>query len=177
LPKNSVGAKQIKNNAVTSKKVKPGSLLNSDFSASDRARLRGPQGERGIQGAQGPQGPQGLQGVPGAARAYGEVRINAGGNYELVPGTTKGVVAIGQGAGGNSAACIQLDSSIDAATAVTVATSNFYTGAATARNTQLIVARPLAYCGGVLSNVTEVITTLTDFPGGSEKRAFMFAVM
>jgi hypothetical protein len=33
LPKNSVGSKQIKSNAVTSSKVKDGSLLGKDFKA------------------------------------------------------------------------------------------------------------------------------------------------
>ncbi len=175
LPKASVGAKQLKKNSVSSPKVKPGSLLTSDFKASQRASLRGPQGERGLQGPQGSQGPQGPQGVPGSARAYGEVRINGGGNYELVPGTSKGVVAIAQGAGGNPAACIQLDSSINAATAITVATSNLRSAGGVVWDTQVQVARLLAYCGG--TNVTEVVTTDVDSPGASTKRAFLFAVM
>ena len=41
-------------------KVKPGSLLTSDFKKSQRAKLRG---------AQGAQGPQGLQGVAGPSGA------------------------------------------------------------------------------------------------------------
>jgi hypothetical protein len=62
LPKGSVGAKQLKKNAVTSPKVKPGSLVLSDFRRSQRSRLRGP---RGLTGAQGAQGAQGLQGPAG----------------------------------------------------------------------------------------------------------------
>jgi len=54
IPKNSVGAKQLKKNAVTSVKVKRGSLLTSDFKASQRRGLRGPQGLQGPQGAPGP---------------------------------------------------------------------------------------------------------------------------
>jgi hypothetical protein len=53
LPKNSVGSKQIKSNAVTSPKVKAGSLLASDFNASERTSLRGPEGPRGLEGVAG----------------------------------------------------------------------------------------------------------------------------
>jgi hypothetical protein len=59
LPKGSIGTKQLKNGAVTSKKVRNNSLLVRDFRASQRSRLRGPQGARGPQGPQGPQGPVG----------------------------------------------------------------------------------------------------------------------
>ncbi len=59
LPKGSVGTKQLKRNAVTSPKVKQGTLLLSDFKASQRALLGGPQG------ATGPGGPAGSQGVAG----------------------------------------------------------------------------------------------------------------
>jgi hypothetical protein len=65
LPRNSVGGKQLKRNAVTSPKVKPGSLLLSDFRSSQRSRLRGPEGPRGAEGPRGPEGPRGLQGVQG----------------------------------------------------------------------------------------------------------------
>jgi hypothetical protein len=57
LPKNSVGTKQLKNNAVTGVKVKNGSLTSSDFKLG--------QIPAGPQGPQGPQGAQGVQGVPG----------------------------------------------------------------------------------------------------------------
>jgi hypothetical protein len=59
LPKASVGAKQLKKNAVSSPKVKPGSLLVNDFKRSQRTRLRGPQGLPGPAGAQGTTGPPG----------------------------------------------------------------------------------------------------------------------
>lgn len=70
LPKGSVGATQLKRNAVTSPKVKPGSLLLSDFRKSQRSRLRGPQGPTGPQGSTGSQGPPG---AAGTATAYGRV--------------------------------------------------------------------------------------------------------
>lgn len=56
LPKNSVGAKQIKPNAVSSSKVKNGSLGVADFKSSELSQLQGPAG---------PQGPKGEQGAPG----------------------------------------------------------------------------------------------------------------
>jgi hypothetical protein len=57
IPRGSVGTKQLKNGAVTSKKVRNNSLLVRDFKASQRSRLRGPQGARGPQGPQGQVGP------------------------------------------------------------------------------------------------------------------------
>jgi Collagen triple helix repeat (20 copies) len=60
LPKNSVGSKQIRSNAVTSSKVKDGSLLGKDFKAGQL-----PAGPKGDPGSTGPQGPQGLKGDKG----------------------------------------------------------------------------------------------------------------
>lgn len=60
LPKNSVGAKQLKKNAVTSPKVKDRSLLARDFKQGQLPK--GPKGDTGAQGAQGPQGIQGPAG-------------------------------------------------------------------------------------------------------------------
>ena len=70
LPKNSVGAVQLKKssvagkkiakNAVTSPKVKDGSLLAADFKAGQLPRgPQGPKGDPGPQGIQGQQGPAG----------------------------------------------------------------------------------------------------------------------
>lgn len=56
LPKASVGPKQLKKNSVTSPKVKRGSLMVSDFKASQRASLRGPAGPGGIEGRPRPVG-------------------------------------------------------------------------------------------------------------------------
>ena len=86
LPKNSVGSKQIKNgrvknsdlatNAVTTAKVRNGSLLATDFkagqlAASGPAGPQGAQGPAGPQGAQGPAGPQGAHGPTGPQGAQG----------------------------------------------------------------------------------------------------------
>jgi hypothetical protein len=71
VPKGSVGTQQLKRNAVTSPKVKPGSLLVSDFRASQRSQLRGPAGPEGLQGPRGATGPEGLQGPRGATGPEG----------------------------------------------------------------------------------------------------------
>jgi len=78
LPKNSVGTRQIKpggvrssdiaSNAVTSRKVKNGSLLLSDFKPG---LLVG-----GSPGPQGPKGDQGLKGDAGAAGAAGSPGVD-----------------------------------------------------------------------------------------------------
>jgi hypothetical protein len=69
LPKNSVGATQLRNDAVSSAKVKNGSLQRSDFRAADLVKLRGPVGPKGADGAAGAAG---AAGAPGAKGDKGE---------------------------------------------------------------------------------------------------------
>jgi hypothetical protein len=58
LPKNSVGARQLRKNAVRSSKVKNRSLLANDFKPGQLpAGPHGPKGDRGIQGLRGFRGP------------------------------------------------------------------------------------------------------------------------
>ena len=73
LPKNAVGTKQLKANAVTGAKVRNGSLAAADFAkgqlpAGERGATgeRGPAGEPGAPGERGPTGPQGVPGKDGA---------------------------------------------------------------------------------------------------------------
>src|SRR4051794_22558658 len=107
LPKNSVGSKQIKKNAVNSSKVANNSLLAGDFKAGQLPA--GPQGMQGMQGLQGekgakgdaclpsnpactgPKGDTGPQG-PGAMSFEGHIGIDAG-NTEIttINGVTLGV--------------------------------------------------------------------------------------
>lgn len=175
LPQNSVGTPQLRDGAVTGPKVKAHSLTAKDFRQGQLpAGKRGPQGVPGTHGAQGPPGPPGPQGIPGSARAYGQVTLDGAGNYMLVPGTTKGVVGLTQGEGGNSAACIQLDPSIDAAAAVVIATPNHRSGSNAAGNNTAFEDWPLGYCSG--SNVIEVVTSLSNAPGANVKSAFSFMV-
>jgi hypothetical protein len=66
LPKKSVGTKQLKNAAVTEKK------LSDDVRKKlDKAGERGPEGPKGDTGAQGPQGIQGVQGEQGVQGVQG----------------------------------------------------------------------------------------------------------
>jgi hypothetical protein len=80
IPRGSVGKAQLKRNAVTSVKVRNGSLKTVDFSANQRAALVGPAGPPGDTGPQGP---------AGTALAYAHVN----GDGTLVAGRSK---AIGQ---------------------------------------------------------------------------------
>ncbi len=67
LPANSVGAKQIKKNAVRSPDVKNSSLLAADFKAGQL-----PAGPKGAQGIAGPTGATGPAGAPGPQGAKGD---------------------------------------------------------------------------------------------------------
>ncbi len=67
LPKNSVGTKQLKKNAVTGAKVKDGSLLAKDFEVGQLPA--GPRGAVGPQGVAGTPGPAGATGPSGEAAA------------------------------------------------------------------------------------------------------------
>ena len=99
LPRNSVGAKQLRANAVTSAEVKNRSLRASDFG---RGQL--PSGTPGELGPTGPPGPQGETGSPGVGGVVGPVTVwrldfsiqdgeATGVNAKCPPGTT----AIGGG--------------------------------------------------------------------------------
>jgi hypothetical protein len=74
LPRNSVGTAQLKNSAVTSLKVKNGSLTRSDLSPG--VLTPGPQGAQGPSGPAGPQGPKGDKGDKGDAGAVGDVTVH-----------------------------------------------------------------------------------------------------
>jgi Collagen triple helix repeat (20 copies) len=63
VPKGSVGAAQLKTNAVAGLKVKDDSLKAADFGAGQL--LAGPQGPKGDKGEQGARGPAGPKGDPG----------------------------------------------------------------------------------------------------------------
>jgi hypothetical protein len=81
LPANSVGTKQLKKNAVISKKVKNRSLKAIDFALGQLPR--GPQGPAGAQGPQGPAGPAGATNVtvrqgPGVSSGTDTASCNPG---------------------------------------------------------------------------------------------------
>jgi hypothetical protein len=94
LAKNSVGAAQLKKDAVTGPKVKNGSLLAADFKAGQlpagQQGLKGDKGDKGDPGAQGPKGDPGEPGAPGQpgapAGANGVIRRAS----QLIPGNSDG---------------------------------------------------------------------------------------
>ncbi|CAA9536822.1 MAG: hypothetical protein AVDCRST_MAG85-4209, partial [uncultured Solirubrobacteraceae bacterium] len=65
LPRNSVGAPEIKTGAVRGSEVKNGSLGVRDLSRRTRAALRGPAGAAGVPGAAGARGATGASGPAG----------------------------------------------------------------------------------------------------------------
>ena len=78
LGKSTVGTKQLKRDAVTSAKVKDGSLQARDFAKGFRAPIgrpaaigpAGPMGERGPEGPQGQEGRRGPEGPLGSSDGY-----------------------------------------------------------------------------------------------------------
>jgi hypothetical protein len=70
LPRDSVGGAQLQKNAVTSSKVKDGSLRGRDFGARDLARLKGPAGSPGAKGDPGIKGDTGATGATGPAYSF-----------------------------------------------------------------------------------------------------------
>jgi hypothetical protein len=71
LPRNSVGTKQLKANAVTGAKVKNGTLSSDDFGGTLPTGAQGPKGDtgaagtNGTNGAKGDKGDKGDDGTPG----------------------------------------------------------------------------------------------------------------
>jgi hypothetical protein len=92
LPANSVGSKQIKNKAVTPKKVSPAAVKL--FRGKRGARgARGATGATGPQGPIGPQGAQGQTGPPGGT-AWSFVTDDKGGGGETAIGTDTPVLSL-----------------------------------------------------------------------------------
>ena len=92
LPPNSIGARQLKKNSVSSQKVKNRSLLATDFKrgqlptsakgAIGATGAQGPRGDRGVQGPRGGSGPQGRQGETGPQGPAGPSTGPAGGDLQ-----------------------------------------------------------------------------------------------
>src|SRR5689334_11491159 len=74
LPKNSVGTRQLKNNAVISSKVKDRSLKALDFKAGQLPK--GPPGTPGTNGTNGQDGRPGADGAPGTAAAFARLQAD-----------------------------------------------------------------------------------------------------
>ena len=73
LGKNTVGTKQLKNNAVTGAKVKDHSLTSADFKAGQLPT--GSQGPEGKQGKEGPIGPSDLYSTTGAFKTVATTEV------------------------------------------------------------------------------------------------------
>jgi hypothetical protein len=109
LPKNSVGSKQLKANAVNSAKVADGSLLAGDFRAGQLPA--GAQGAKGDTGLQGPKGDpcsvsdpscKGPKGDAGSAVAY--ARVAADGTLDAAH--SKNITSILHVAGTQGVYCV-----------------------------------------------------------------------
>jgi hypothetical protein len=98
LPKDSVGSKQIKDDAVNSSKVKNRSLSADDFKAGGLpAGAQGPQGIQGIKGDTGTQGIQGQTGPQGPGTKTFDGQLASSGNktqIALVDGLSVSVQCI-----------------------------------------------------------------------------------
>ncbi|HWB69585.1 MAG TPA: hypothetical protein VG518_06375 [Solirubrobacterales bacterium] len=116
LGANSVGTKQLKNNAVTGAKVKDGSLAARDFGAGQL-----PQGPRG---EQGPPGQPGETGPPGTARAYAYVL--GGKTPSLDPQRSRGFASVSHAATGTY--CLAASSGIDVSAGAPAVTPVFNNG-------------------------------------------------
>lgn len=78
LPRNSVGAPQIKKDAVRSADVKNGSLRAKDFKAGQlKPGPTGPAGSVGPLGMTGPPGPAGAVGPQGATGTFGAATVQS----------------------------------------------------------------------------------------------------
>jgi hypothetical protein len=99
LPKNSVGSKQIRKDAVTSAKVKNRTLRASDFAvgqlpagragASGALGATGAAGAPGAKGDPGPKGDPGKDGMQGLAGVVGEVTVQRE-DFALADNATSG---------------------------------------------------------------------------------------
>jgi hypothetical protein len=126
LPRNSVGAKQIKSSAVGSSEVKDGALSASDFALGALPRgPEGPQCPRGDQGPKGDPGVRGATGEPGTARAFAFVDPNCDGQYGKCPITNaKNVVSARRD--GDGVYCVKVAAGIDVPTSGTAAGLDFW---------------------------------------------------
>jgi hypothetical protein len=101
LPKNSVGSKQIRADAVKASKVKNGSLKAVDFGAGQLpAGAQGPIGPIGPQGEQGPQGETGTFGTVTVAfeRAATDLANGTNASYDVYcPDGQRGIAGGGRG--------------------------------------------------------------------------------
>ena len=113
LAANSVGTPQLKRNAVTSVKVKNGSLLGEDFKAGQLpAGAQGPKGDAGAQGPAGPAGEQGPKGDKGDKGDPAQPEITTFTNQIAVP-TDSAKHTVLSLPGGFTVSCVTNGTSLD----------------------------------------------------------------
>ena len=203
LPKNSVGAAQIKANAVSGGKVKDGSLSAKDFGGTLPAGAQGLKGDTGAPGAKGDTGApgaagtagkngtngtngtdgvNGADGADGTARAYGFITNDNTGTLTR----SKGVVAVTH-VDNSGEYCIQLDPAIVSTTVYPVATIDYQASATVAssantNDTAVAQFRSTNTDCAAVSNSVEIKTFKHDFTTGTymgnvpEDEAFFFIV-
>lgn len=180
LPKNSVGNKQIRNNAVTSGKVKDGSLLSEDFKSGQLPA--GPQGERGAQGERGIQGESGAPGEAGPrgqARAYAFVKSDGTVDLDRSSGFTGANLVKGDpaSAAANGFYCITgLPFTVKSA----IATSAYDTGSVVAAAPRISVQVAdagsqisVSSCTGLSSSDIQALVNTRDGSGNNANSAFV----
>ena len=120
---------QIRNGSVTSADIKDRSLLASDFKASERKKLVGPDGPVGPTGVAGsagafraPPARQGPKGDPGRPERRAPTGSSATAARSAAPRTSRRSRTRRR-----PVYCVRLDPSIDASTAVAVVTANLRT--------------------------------------------------
>ena len=162
IPDGSVGTRQLKDGAVTARKVRRHTLLVSDFkpgqlstggAVQGRRGPTGPTGPRGPQGATGPQGAGGPPGAPGTARAYG--LISATGTLDS--SRSKNIAGVTHPA--NGIYCIML-SGINPASTTIVATPDQGESREIAQ-----MDSNAAECGGT-ATALEVVTRRIEYMSG-----------
>ena len=98
LPRNSVGTRQLRNNAVVSSKVRNHSLLARDFKRGQLPRgPAGPAGAAGPAGPAGPTGPAGPAGTTGAAFHESDAAAGPGARAFAIAACPTGQRALGGG--------------------------------------------------------------------------------
>ena len=78
LPSNSVGTAQIKNSAVTSQKIKDGSVAPVDLTAAAKATLQGAKGDTGAAGGPGATGGPGVNKIASLSENPTDVVLSSG---------------------------------------------------------------------------------------------------
>jgi hypothetical protein len=181
LGKNSVKGRNIAANAVTSPKVKNGSLLKADFKAGQLPR--GDQGERGPKGDQGEPGTDGAPGKDGAPGTDGAPGEDGAPGQDGAPGTARAYAAVTATCSGTPVEFCTVSSSKNIAYVARVGTGHYCVGVdgitpatgAAVVSTRIVVGFALwANNSACVSSEFEIRTF--DEGGSVANRAFAIAI-